>query len=441
MSDASKRKIKSERSQDNESTRLTLRLILQNIIQYFFNVEQGWLLTIKELTICPGAMIRRYVAGERKKYANPVAYFLSGTTVTILMRIVTGFQELVIEHLTTTNPFMTPGQQAFLSNFMELVFQNTLYISFLIIIPLVILLRLFFRRSGFNLAELLVFCVYSMGHLSWASIVLIPLYYLMPGESSWIDIVINTCYIAYAAAGFFDPAKLRSIFKSILAFGLSFGIFLIVIFFSSFFYLKFFRPSYFFNSDDWNLVTATENNELNIARKLVDEGSDVNLTLRFTPLHLAVKQGNIEFIDLFLKAGANLNAQDYQGRTPLFLALEYNKPGIANKLVSKEFDASVASKDSTTLLMKAVEKSNYKVVKLLIDKGAPINAIRHKNNWATALMIASALGDTGMVELLLSQGADPKQTNEKGQTALSLASSLEIKRLLKASTKSNIQVK
>ena len=51
-----------------------MALVLREIVERFFDVDKGWLRTARDLTLGHGAMIRRYVQGHRKVYANPFAY-------------------------------------------------------------------------------------------------------------------------------------------------------------------------------------------------------------------------------------------------------------------------------------------------------------------------------------------------------------------------------
>lgn len=61
---------------------------------------------------------------------------------------------------------------------------------------------------------------------------------------------------------------------------------------------------------------------------LLAAGQDPNLGDRdgFVPLHLAAQQGNVEFAEVLLEAGAIVDAVNKYGNTPLFVAV-FNSRG------------------------------------------------------------------------------------------------------------------
>jgi hypothetical protein len=73
---------------------------------------------------------------------------------------------------------------------------------------------------------------------------------------------------------------------------------------------------------------STHVNQLILVRQLVEHGANVNaqsIPQGLTPLHRACFWGNVtnlDYVEFLLEAGANPNAQDYKGLTPL----TYSKP-------------------------------------------------------------------------------------------------------------------
>jgi len=76
-----------------------------------------------------------------------------------------------------------------------------------------------------------------------------------------------------------------------------------------------------------------------------------------------------------------------------------------------------------TPLMYAAYIGNIEVIKLLIEKGADVNARNNHNG--TALMLAAQRGDLVLVKLLIEKGADPRVRHASGYTALMYAAASE----------------
>jgi len=73
------------------------------------------------------------------------------------------------------------------------------------------------------------------------------------------------------------------------------------------------------------------------------------------------------------------------------------------------------------LLILALRRKNFELARWALGHGADVNGVREEGRRTTALMVAADLGELGLVELLLQNGADPGLTNDDGETALDLA--------------------
>ena len=78
------------------------------------------------------------------------------------------------------------------------------------------------------------------------------------------------------------------------------------------------------NSD---LLSAVENGALDDVKKLLDCGADVNAKneLGRTPVHLAVHRGDLKLVQLLAQRGGDVNAKDNEGRTPALFAVHFDK--------------------------------------------------------------------------------------------------------------------
>ena len=85
-----------------------------------------------------------------------------------------------------------------------------------------------------------------------------------------------------------------------------------------------------FLDDKWFSITAAD------VQEMINGGADVNAThnLAVAPLHLAATLGKTEVISVLVKAGADVNARDIDGLTPLIYA-KHKKHWSAAKLLEK----------------------------------------------------------------------------------------------------------
>ncbi|MEW6614509.1 MAG: ankyrin repeat domain-containing protein [Thermodesulfobacteriota bacterium] len=138
-------------------------------------------------------------------------------------------------------------------------------------------------------------------------------------------------------------------------------------------------------------------------------------------LHDAAEHGDIEKARSLLNKGANVNARDSKGNTPLHVAAKYGKKDIALLLIEK--GANVNAKDNDeygiTPLDDAVNNGYKEVAQLLIEKGANVNA-KKRNTW-TALHDAAFGGKKDIVFLLIEKGANVNEKTGVGDTPLHMA--------------------
>lgn len=78
-------------------------------------------------------------------------------------------------------------------------------------------------------------------------------------------------------------------------------------------------------SSDYAIFVAAEANDVKTLKRLLDGGMDPNVKdydREATPLHWAANKGHVEAIELLIDSGANVNAQNKRGRTPIHALIE-----------------------------------------------------------------------------------------------------------------------
>ncbi|TGZ61650.1 hypothetical protein CRM22_007888 [Opisthorchis felineus] len=87
-----------------------------------------------------------------------------------------------------------------------------------------------------------------------------------------------------------------------------------------------------------------------------------------------------DIISFLVKSGANVNATDYSGSTPLHYTSLYNQPEYARDLIKNGADLECKDIEGMTPFVLAVERDHTSVGKVLLENGADYSAKDNNNN-------------------------------------------------------------
>jgi ankyrin repeat protein len=166
--------------------------------------------------------------------------------------------------------------------------------------------------------------------------------------------------------------------------------------------------------------SAIRGNDLARLRTLVDQKANVNTkdSRGETPLMYAAAVGSVEAMKFLLEQGADANVQNQFGST----ALIWSATDLAKVQLLLDHGANpnlASKKGRTALLVAAMSDRSAPIVRLLISKGADIQA---KDFLKTTALKAAAFGnDSETVGLLLDAGLDPNAADLPGLTPLMMA--------------------
>lgn len=181
------------------------------------------------------------------------------------------------------------------------------------------------------------------------------------------------------------------------------------------------------------LVSAVSRHDIKKIESLLNKGADPDArTAEGTPVLLvAALHGDEDTVRSLVRHGANVNAQSGPGRTALLVAASVDGSYKTVKLLLDK-GADINAKDKLqgipaapvgggqgTALIEAAKAKDSRVLRLLLERGADVNA--KDAGGATALTAAALFGNAENVRLLLAKGADVKPAVMNGTTPLFLA--------------------
>jgi ankyrin repeat protein len=145
-----------------------------------------------------------------------------------------------------------------------------------------------------------------------------------------------------------------------------------------------------------------------------------------TLLHDAARVGEAELAAVLIRSGADPDAREAEGHTPLYRA---STGDVARVLLAAGANVDVASGPTRgTALHQAARRGFVSVAQALLDHGATLDARDAKEQ--TPLRRAVNCRQLPIVRLLVRHGADPHAADRRGVTPLDVARTAPIKQAL-----------
>ncbi|KAH7489052.1 putative ankyrin repeat protein [Phytophthora ramorum] len=156
-------------------------------------------------------------------------------------------------------------------------------------------------------------------------------------------------------------------------------------------------------------------------KSLLNGGANINAMneVGITPLRLALDSGNTEMAAVLLEHGADMTAGRQDGSSMLHVAVKSGNKEMVQLLLKYGADLSATDGNGSSPLHIAVRSGNLEMVKLLLVENADITA--KEEDGGTVLHVAVSSGNSKMLELLLDHGAALEARDENNKTALHIA--------------------
>lgn len=138
-------------------------------------------------------------------------------------------------------------------------------------------------------------------------------------------------------------------------------------------------------------------------------------------LHWAALRGHAAVARYLLALGANPQARNKEGETPLQVAERAKKPEVAQLLRNATGSGAPAASASGADLIEAAKRGDLARVRELVARDPSLMTAKDRTHGATALHWAALRGQAGVVQFLVAQGADTQARNGEGETPLQVA--------------------
>lgn len=139
----------------------------------------------------------------------------------------------------------------------------------------------------------------------------------------------------------------------------------------------------------------------------------------------AAMYGNLAKVEQLIAKGAEVNAITECGKTPMMLAAMYGHKSVIETLINAGADPNLGAdedlEEGDTALMYVITSffasNQAEIIKLLINRGADINARNQQGKTALSL----AVGNADITKVLIEAGADVNIRDNEGNTAMMLS--------------------
>ena len=165
------------------------------------------------------------------------------------------------------------------------------------------------------------------------------------------------------------------------------------------------------------LSVASRAGYIDMVTLLISKGAKVNFPIHeYSPLHWAARLEDTDVARYLIQWDADVNALDAFDATPLHGAASAE---MAKLLIGKGANADACDTSGYTPLLRAVQRKNEELAKLLIAEGANVNAVTD-HRW-TPLFFAVRDGSKQLAQSLIAGGADVNAADADGSTPLFIA--------------------
>ncbi|KAL1490906.1 hypothetical protein ABEB36_011581 [Hypothenemus hampei] len=172
--------------------------------------------------------------------------------------------------------------------------------------------------------------------------------------------------------------------------------------------------------NDLLLHEAVIKNDTEGVRKWLREPVEVNSRNNYgrAPIHWAAARGNLEIMNILIKAQCDLQAKDKYGMQPLHMAAWHGHSEAVRVLINLGVSTHAVTKSQYTLLICAARNNHEDVIDYLLDTLEDVQIDAADEDGQTAVFHAASNGHVAIVRRLVEAGASLEKPNKENRTAL-----------------------
>ena len=172
------------------------------------------------------------------------------------------------------------------------------------------------------------------------------------------------------------------------------------------------------DNEGWSALSyAVNNGDIEIAKILLENNAKINGELLLA-INSPIAESRIDMMKLLIENKADINYTDENGLSPLSIAIENGDIEATKFLITNKANLNILTSDGISLIGYAISQNNMDLLQILIENGADINYSGGDYQLATPLMTASRLGLDNVVRILLTRNVNINAVDINGNTAL-----------------------
>jgi len=192
----------------------------------FFGANKGFLYTIKELFASPGKSVRDFLTGDRYRFVKPITFVI---ITSLIYAFFVNFFQIEFKDLALQVEAPEGSTVSLIMDWMYVKYPG--YSSIFTGLFMAFWIKLFFRKSGYNLFEIFILLCFISGITTLMMIVVTIFQGLTQLNLVGISGLLLTFYFAWAVGQFFGEKKIKNYVKAFFSYllgalllGISIGI-------------------------------------------------------------------------------------------------------------------------------------------------------------------------------------------------------------------------